>query len=66
MLNLEDMTDKKNKRGGKRAGAGRKPYITDKKVQLPVYFLQSEIDILGREKIRVICKKAVEIACMKS
>lgn len=54
----------KNKRGGKRKGAGRKPYVIDKKIQLPVYFLQSEIDFLGREKIREICKEAVELACM--
>jgi hypothetical protein len=60
------MKTKKETRGGKRIGAGRKPYVTDKKIQLPMYFLKSEIDLIGRGKIREICKISVENAAFES
>lgn len=51
----------KNKRGGKRKGAGRKPSL-DKKVQLTLYVLTSQIERFGRDSIRLICKKAIKEA----
>lgn len=38
--------DNKKSRGGKRAGAGRKP-ITDKKRQITLYIKQSTIELNG-------------------
>lgn len=37
---------KKDKRGGKRPGAGRKP-STDKKIKVDLYIRQSKIDSVG-------------------
>lgn len=48
-------------RGGARKGAGRKP-CTDKKQQLTIYVLTSQIEKLGKEKIRQICYKTINEA----
>lgn len=51
-------------KGGKRVGAGRKP-CTDKKVQITIYVLTSQIEKLGRDKIRQVCEKAINEAVLK-
>ena len=51
-------------RGGKRIGAGRKP-CTDKKQQITIYILTSQIEKLGKEAIRKICEKAINEAVLK-
>lgn len=45
-------------KGGKRTGAGRKP-VSDKKVQMTIYVLTSQIEKLGRDKIRKVCEKSI-------
>lgn len=52
-------------KGGKRIGAGRKP-IPDKKVQLTIYVKTSQIEKLGREKIRQVCEKSINEAFLSS
>lgn len=50
----------KNKRGGARNGAGRKP-ISDKKVPLRIFPRQSQIDACGGEdQAKDIALKAIE------
>lgn len=51
-------------RGGKRNGAGRKP-CTDKKQQLTLYVLTSQIEKLGKDEIRQVCEKAINEAFSK-
>ena len=51
-------------KGGKRTGAGRKP-CTDKKQQITIYVLTSQIERLGKDDIREICEKAVNEAALK-
>ena len=51
-------------KGGKRNGAGRKP-CTDKKQQITIYILTSQIEKLGKEAIRKICGKAINEAVLK-
>ena len=48
-------------KGGKRTGAGRKP-CPDKKQQVTVYVLTSQIEKLGKDAIRQICEKAINEA----
>jgi hypothetical protein len=52
-------------KGGKRPGAGRKP-VTDKKIQLTIYVLTSQLEKLGREKIRQVCDKSINEAFLSS
>ena len=52
-------------RGGKRNGAGRKP-CTDKKQQLTIYVLTSQIEKLGKDSIRKVCGKAINEASSQS
>ena len=54
----------KYNRGGKREGAGRKP-CTDKKQQITIYVLTSQIEKLGKESIRKVCEKAINEAVLK-
>jgi hypothetical protein len=51
-------------KGGKRAGAGRKP-CTDKKQQMAIYVLTSKIEKLGKDVIRHVCEKAINEAVLK-
>ena len=51
-------------KGGKRTGAGRKP-CTDKKQQITIYVLTSQIEKLGKEVIRQICEQAINEAALK-
>lgn len=52
-------------KGGKREGAGRK-ILLDKKKQVSCYFLQSDIETLGRGNIQKIAQDAVhELALLK-
>jgi hypothetical protein len=53
---------KKNKHGGKRKGAGRKP-IEDKKISLQIYPRQSMVDILGVDNAKSIAIQAIEKKC---
>ena len=48
-------------RGGARTGSGRKT-CTDKKQQMTLYVLTSQIEKLGKEKIRQVCEKAINEA----
>jgi hypothetical protein len=50
-------------RGGKREGAGRKT-LSDKKRQVSCYFLQSDIDILGKNNVQKIAQDAVHKASL--
>lgn len=50
-------------KGGKRTGAGRKP-VTDKKIQLTIYVLTSQVEKLGREQIRQVCEKSINEAIL--
>jgi len=52
-------------RGGKRTGAGRKP-IPDKKVQLTIYVLNSQVEKLDKEVIRQVCEKSINEAFLSS
>lgn len=53
-------------RGGQRPGSGRKP-VTDKKIQLTIYVLTSQVEKLGgREKIRQVCEKIINEAFLSS
>ena len=54
----------KTNKGGKREGAGRKP-CTDKKQQMTIYVLSSQIEKLGKDTIRQICEKAINEAVLK-
>lgn len=51
-------------KGGKRNGAGRKP-CTDKKQQMTIYVLTSQIEKLGKDVIRQVCEKAINEAALK-
>jgi hypothetical protein len=51
-------------KGGKRTGAGRKP-CTDKKQQITIYVLTSQIEKLGKDVIRKLCDKAINEAVLK-
>jgi hypothetical protein len=51
-------------KGGKRNGAGRKP-CTDKKQQLAIYVLTSQIEKLGKDAIRQICENSINEAFLK-
>lgn len=51
-------------RGGKRNGAGRKP-CADKKQQMAIYVLTSQIEKLGKDIIRQVCEKAINEAVLK-
>lgn len=51
----------KSNKGGKRNGAGRKP-CTDKKQQMTIYVLTSQIEKLGKDVIRQVCEKAINEA----
>ena len=51
-------------KGGKRSGAGRKP-CTDKKQQITIYVLTSQIKKLGKAEIRQVCEKAINEAALK-
>ena len=51
-------------KGGKREGAGRKS-CTDKKQQMTIYVLTSQIEKLGKDMIRQLCEKAVIEAILK-
>ena len=53
-----------NKKGGKRTGAGRKP-CTDKKQQITIYVLTSQIEKLGKDVIRKECEQAINEASLK-
>ena len=47
-------------RGGKRTGAGRKAIAPElKKVQMSIYVMAKNIDILGYERIRLVCDDAI-------
>ena len=46
-------------KGGKRVGSGRKP-CSDKKKQITIYVLTSEIEKLGKDTIRQICNQAIK------
>jgi len=50
-------------KGGKRNGAGRKP-CTDKKQQITIYVLTSQIEKLGKDVIRQVCEKAINEAAL--
>ena len=52
-------------KGGKRTGAGRKP-VSDKKIQLTIYVLTSQVEKLGRDKIRQVCEKSINEAFLSS
>lgn len=52
-------------RGGKRENSGRKK-ATDRKKQIGCYFLESEIEKLGKENCRLIAEKAVHEAFLSS
>jgi hypothetical protein len=52
------------KRGGKRNGAGRKP-CTDKKQQMTIYILTSQIEKLGKDVIRQVCEQAINEEFLK-
>jgi hypothetical protein len=52
------------KKGGKRTGAGRKP-CTDKKQQMTIYVLTSQIEKLGKDAIRQVCEKSINEAALK-
>ena len=54
----------KSNKGGKRNGAGRKP-CTDKKQQMTIYVLTSQIEKLGKDVIRKKKKKAINEAVLK-
>ena len=54
----------KNNKGGKRIGAGRKP-CTDKKQQITIYVLTSQIEKLGKDVIRKVCEQAINEAALK-
>ena len=54
----------KSNKGGKRTGAGRKP-CTDKKQQMTIYVLTSQIEKLGKDVIRQVCEKAINEAVLK-
>ena len=54
----------KSNKGGKRNGAGRKP-CTDKKQQMTIYVLTSQIEKLGKDAIRQVCEKAINEAVLK-
>ena len=45
-------------KGGKRTGAGRKP-CTDKKQQITIYVLTSQIEKLGKDTIRQVGEQVV-------
>ena len=51
-------------KGGKRTGAGRKP-CTDKKQQITIYVLTSQLEKLGKDVIRQVCEKAINEAALK-
>lgn len=51
----------KNKQGGKRKGAGRKP-LADKRVPLRFFPLQSRLSMLGEENVKEMCLSTVEDA----
>lgn len=51
----------KSNKGGKRNGAGRKP-CTDKKQQITIYVLTSQIEKLGKDTIRKICEESINEA----
>jgi hypothetical protein len=55
----------KSNKGGKRIGAGRKP-CTDKKQQLTIYVLTSQIEKLGKDAIRQVCEKAINEAVFET
>ena len=55
----------KTNKGGKRIGAGRKP-CTDKKQQITIYVLTSQIEKLGKDSIRKVCEKAINEATLIS
>ena len=51
---------KKNKQGGKRKGAGRKP-IADKKIPIRIFPQQSRVELLkGEEIVKVMCMNYIE------
>lgn len=52
-------------KGGKRIGAGRKP-CTDKKQQITIYVLTSQIEKLGKDSIRQVCEKSINEASSQS
>lgn len=57
----------KSKRGGAKQGSGRKPLPSgEKSVQVPVYFKQKYIDLLGRDRIREIASIAIEKEYLKT
>ena len=51
-------------KGGKRNGAGRKP-CTDKKQQMTIYVLTSQIERLDKEVILQVCEHAINEAVLK-
>jgi hypothetical protein len=51
-------------KGGKRNGAGRKPCI-DKKQQMTIYVLTSQVEKLGKDVIRQVCEKAINEEVLK-
>jgi len=51
-------------KGGKRTGAGRKP-CTDKKQQITIYVLTSQIEKFGKDVIRQVCEKAINEVVLK-
>lgn len=51
---------KKNKHGGKRKTAGRKP-IEDKKVAVTLYFKKSKIKEIGLEDLKQQCYELFDV-----
>ena len=51
-------------KGGKRTGAGRKP-CADKKQQMTIYVLTSQLEKLGKDTVRQVCEKAINEAVLK-
>jgi hypothetical protein len=51
--------EKKTTHGGARRGAGRLP-IADKKSQVNIYPLQSRIEALGINRLKIIALEAIE------
>lgn len=50
---------KKKKHGGARKGAGR-PQVEDKAQPITLYVLESRIEVLGKEEIKVDCLEMIE------
>ena len=60
--------NKKENRGGKRAGAGR-PKLSDgeTKIQIDLYFKEKDVEILGgKESVKELLIKKFEISLKKS